>query len=119
MSTTAVTSGDMDRRLRALRWQFVFLFLAMFLIFGLLAYRTEANGHDLEMQQQRTQQAFYDACLVRQDRQQQANIGRETMVQLAASGPTAPTDPTARTLMVEQLRTALLLPVEDCGAAPN
>lgn len=98
--------------------KFLVLFLFGALVFGLLAYRTEVNSADLQEQQTATRQAFYDACLARQERQQQANVGRETMVQLAVNGPNAPVDPTEKVLMEQRLRDALLLPVEDCGTAP-
>jgi hypothetical protein len=105
---------DAERRRRARRTnrQFWFLFVLLTFAFMLLAYRTEANSTALE-------NGFYDACIARQDRQIQANVGRETMVQLAANGPNAPTDPVQKTLLIQQLRDALLLPVEDCGQDPR
>jgi hypothetical protein len=48
----------------------------------------------------------------------QANVGRETMVQLAINGPNAPGDAAGKALLTQQLRDALLLPVEDCGESP-
>lgn len=108
----------MEARAKTVNRRFLFLFAAIVLIFGLLAYRTEVNANELEKQQQATRQAFYDACLVRVDRQEQANVGREAMVTLASHGPNAPTDPAKLAVLVKQLRDALLLPIEDCGDPP-
>jgi hypothetical protein len=87
------------------------LFITIVLIFGLLAYRTEVNARALE-------DGFYNACLVRQDRQIIANNKREALAVAAAQGPNAPEDATAKEALTQQIRDALLLPVEDCGAAP-
>jgi hypothetical protein len=109
---------EIDGRTRQTNRRFLFLFAAICLIFGLLAYRTEVTSAALAEQQQATEQAFYDACLARQERQVQANVGRETMVQLAINGPNAPGDAAGKVLLTQQLRDALLLPVEDCGESP-
>lgn len=105
---------DAERRKRTQRTnrQFWFLFALLTFAFVLLAYRTEINSRALE-------NGFYQACQARASRQVQANIGRETMVQIASNSPNAPQDPVAKTLMIQQLRDALLLPVEDCGEDPN
>lgn len=105
---------DAERRKRTRRTnrQFWFLFIMLTSAFLLLAYRTEQNANNLE-------DGFYNACQARADRQVQANVGRETMVQIAANSPNAPQDSVARTLMIQQLRDALLLPVEDCGPDPH
>lgn len=107
------------RAVKATNRRFLVLFLSMAAVFGLLAWRTEVNADELEAQQNSMEQAFYAACLARVDRQILANQSREATVQLAVSGPTAPTDPAEKARMIQQLRDALLLPVEDCGPGPQ
>lgn len=107
----AVLEARLNRAAHRFRVLLLVLYLAMALVFGLLAYRTEVNANALA-------NGFYQACLVRQDRQIKANVGRETLVQLAANGPTSPPSQEAKDQLVQQLRDALLLPVEDCGDAP-
>lgn len=106
-----VLEARLNRASHRFRILLLTIYVAMVLVFGLLAYRTEVNANSLA-------QGFYQACLVRQDRQIQANVGRETLVQLAANGPTSPPTQEAKDELTKQLRDALLLPVEDCGEAP-
>lgn len=107
----AVLEARLSRQSHRSGTRALVLFLLMVLAFALLAYRTEVNANALA-------RGFYDACVTRQEREVQANVGRETMVQLAANAPNAPTEPVAKTLIIQQLRDALLLPIEDCGTPP-
>lgn len=107
----AVLEARIGRAAHRFQVLLLVLYLVMVAMFGLLAYRTEVGAHNLA-------QGFYEACLTRQSRQINANVGRETLVQLAANGPTSPPSQEAKDTLTQQLRDALLLPVEDCGVAP-
>lgn len=106
----ASVESDRVRRARVIDRQFWFLFAFGVIIFALLAYRTETNSTEIR-------NGLHLACQARVSLVIQANVGREALVQLALSGPNAPTDPTLREQMAAQLRAGLLLPVETCD--PN
>jgi hypothetical protein len=102
------------QRVRVTNRRFLFLFVGAVLVFGLLAYRTEVNANGVTEQQQALKEAVQQACMVRADRVSAANEARETLTQVLVNGPNGPTDPAAKALLTQQLRDALLLPVEDC-----
>jgi hypothetical protein len=92
---------------RRLGYQFWFLLILGTLSLLLLAYRIEVNSAAIE-------QGFYDACVGRQERTQAANDKREVLIQAAVTAPG--TDPAKHDEMLQKLRDALLLPIEECNA---
>lgn len=103
---------DRQRRARRTDRQQWFLFALIVGAFALLAYRSQNTDAKI-------QQGLYDACESRVTTAQQYNIGRETLVHLAISGPNAPKDPAQIAALTQQLRDGLLLPVENCGEPPQ
>jgi len=103
---------ERDRRARRTDKQLGFLFLLTIVAFLVLAYRVESNDDKLA-------HGLYSACVARVATANQYNIGRESLVQQAITGPTAPKDPAAKATLAKQLRDGLLLPVEDCGSPPQ
>lgn len=108
-----------QRRARRVDMLLGFLFAFMVLCFFLLAWRTESNDQASKRTNINLVNGLYNACLQRAAISEQNNIRRESFIQLVMNGPTAPKDPKERVKTVEQLRGALLLPVEDCGEPPR
>jgi len=110
---------ELEKRLkeqaRRISQRFLVVFTTFILITALLAYRTEINANELRKTQVEAAAERYNACLVRVDRQVFANVGRETLVQLAAGRQA---DPVLKAQAIQQLRDGLLLPIENCGEPP-
>lgn len=103
---------ERDARARRADRQLGFLFLLTIVLFLVLAFRVESNDSKLAT-------GLHTACLARVATANQYNIGREALVQQAIAAPTSPADPQAKAIMAQQLREALLLPIEDCGPPPG
>lgn len=99
--------------------QLGYLFLLVIVLFLVLAFRVESNDNRLEDYNADLAAGLHNACIQRAATANQYNIGRESLVQLAISAPTAPKDAAAKAALAKQLRDALLLPIEDCGPPPN
>lgn len=112
----AVLEERLKAENRRVNRRFGVLFVATFLIFGLLSWRTELNADGNEATQHQLAVAFYQACTTRVERQTSANDGREILI--AAATETI-TDPPLKAEQVRKLRAALLLPVETCGEPPS
>jgi hypothetical protein len=108
-------AAEREKKAKRTDRQFWFLFVVLFLGLSLLAYRTEVNNNAVKANAHLIVVNNYQACVTRVDRQIQANVGRETLVQLAADSADPPLTPEQREQRIQRLRDALLLPVEDCG----
>lgn len=103
---------ERDKARRRTDKQLAFLFLLTVVAFLVLAYRVESNDNRLSA-------GLYASCLARVSTANQYNVGREALVQQATSGDNAPKTAAARAELAKQLRAALLLPIENCGAPPR
>jgi hypothetical protein len=105
----------LKERTRVINRRFGFLFGAMFLIFGLLAYRSEVNTRQSDANTRDIVVGFRVACEKRAAAAEQYNNGREALVQLFATAPFIDQTSATKAIIIKQLRDGLLLPVEQCN----
>lgn len=93
--------------------QLAFLFGLLVICFLLLAYRTESNDEKLA-------QVQYSSCVARVQQAEQANQGRQVLINLVASSPPqAGRTPEEKQVIIQQLQDGLFLPIENCGQDPS